>query len=161
MRTYCISQGTLLSALWWPKTEGNPKRGDMCIHREKEMATHSSILACRIPWTEEPGGLQSMGSQRVGHDWCNLAAAAVGFPGGSGGKDCLAMQDPWVGKIPWRRKWHPTPGILPVEFHGQRSLAGCSPGGCEESGITEQLSLTQWAMDWFTYDRYIQHIHTF
>ena len=36
---------------------------------EKEMATHSSILAWRIPWTEEPGGLQSMGSQRVRHDW--------------------------------------------------------------------------------------------
>ena len=36
---------------------------------EKEMATHSSILAWRIPWTEEPGRLQSMGSQRVGHDW--------------------------------------------------------------------------------------------
>ena len=35
---------------------------------EKEMATHSSILAWRIPWTQEPGGLQSMGSQRVGHD---------------------------------------------------------------------------------------------
>ena len=35
---------------------------------EEEMTTHSSILACRIPWTEEPGGLQSMGSQRVGHD---------------------------------------------------------------------------------------------
>ena len=35
---------------------------------EKDMATHSSILAWRIPWTEEPGGLQSMGSQRVGHD---------------------------------------------------------------------------------------------
>ena len=35
---------------------------------EKEMATHSSILAWRIPWTEEPGGLQSMGSLRVGHD---------------------------------------------------------------------------------------------
>ena len=35
---------------------------------EKEMATHSSILAWRTPWTEEPGGLQSMGSQRVGHD---------------------------------------------------------------------------------------------
>ena len=34
----------------------------------KEMATHSSILAWRIPWIEEPGGLQSMGSQRVGHD---------------------------------------------------------------------------------------------
>ena len=36
---------------------------------EKEMATHSSILAWKIPWTEEPGGLQSMGLQRVGHDW--------------------------------------------------------------------------------------------
>ena len=36
---------------------------------EKEMATHSSILAWKIPWTEEPGGLQSMGSQRVGHNW--------------------------------------------------------------------------------------------
>ena len=35
---------------------------------EKEMATHSSVLACRIPWTEESGGLQSIGSQRVGHD---------------------------------------------------------------------------------------------
>ena len=35
---------------------------------EEGMATHSSILAWRIPWTEEPGGLQSMGSQRVGHD---------------------------------------------------------------------------------------------
>ena len=35
---------------------------------QKEMATHSSILARRIPWTEEPGGLQSTGSQRVGHD---------------------------------------------------------------------------------------------
>ena len=35
---------------------------------EKEMATHSSTLASKIPWTEEPGGLQSMGSQRVGHD---------------------------------------------------------------------------------------------
>ena len=35
---------------------------------EKEMATHSSVLAWEIPWTEEPGGLQSMGSQRVGHD---------------------------------------------------------------------------------------------
>ena len=36
---------------------------------EKEMATHSSILACKIPWTEKPGRLQSMGSQRVGHNW--------------------------------------------------------------------------------------------
>ena len=40
---------------------------------EEEMATHSSIFAWRILWTEEPGGLQSMGSQRVGHDWSDLA----------------------------------------------------------------------------------------
>ena len=38
---------------------------------EKEMATHSSIFAWKIPWIEEPGGLQSMGSQRVGHNWVN------------------------------------------------------------------------------------------
>ena len=40
---------------------------------EKEMATHSSILVWRIPWTQEPGGLQSIGSQRVGQDWSDLA----------------------------------------------------------------------------------------
>ena len=39
---------------------------------EKEMATHSSTLAWKIPWTEEPGRLQSMGLQRVGHDWATL-----------------------------------------------------------------------------------------
>ena len=44
---------------------------------EKEMATHSSILAWRILWTEKPGGLPSMGSHKVGHDWSDLAAAAA------------------------------------------------------------------------------------
>ena len=39
---------------------------------EKEMATHSNTIAWKIPWTEEPGRLQSMGSQRVGHDWATL-----------------------------------------------------------------------------------------
>ena len=53
-----------LPAMWesWARSLG---RKDPL---EKEMATHSSILAWRIPWTEEPGGLQSTGSQRVGHD---------------------------------------------------------------------------------------------
>ena len=46
---------------------------------EKEMAPHSSVLAWRIPWTEKPGGLQSMRSHRVGHDWSDLAAAAAIF----------------------------------------------------------------------------------
>ena len=45
--------------------------------KEKEMATHSSVLAWRIPGTAEPGGLPSMGSHRVGHDWNDLAAAAA------------------------------------------------------------------------------------
>ena len=49
-----------------------------CMHAlEKEVATHSSVLAWRIPGTEEPGGLLSMGSHRVRHEWSNLAAAAA------------------------------------------------------------------------------------
>ena len=48
---------------------------------EKEMATHSSVLAWRIPGTAEPGGLPSMGSHRVGHDWRDLAAAAAAQAG--------------------------------------------------------------------------------
>ena len=46
---------------------------------EKEMATHSSVFAWRIPGTGEPGGLLSMGSHRVGHDWRDLAAAAAAY----------------------------------------------------------------------------------
>ena len=42
----------------------------------------------------------------------------------------------WVGKIPWRRKWQPTPVFLPGKSHGQRSLAGCSPWGPAESDTT-------------------------
>ena len=51
---------------------------------EKEMATHSSVLAWRIPGTEEPGGLPSMGSHRVGHDRRDLAAAAAATGEGNG-----------------------------------------------------------------------------
>ena len=50
---------------------------------EKEMETHSNILAWRIPWTENPGGLQSMWSQRVGHDRSDWASSLRCFPGGS------------------------------------------------------------------------------
>ena len=49
---------------------------------EKEMATHSNILDWKIPGTEEPGGLLSMGSHRVGPDWSDLAAAAAVYLGG-------------------------------------------------------------------------------
>ena len=51
--------------------------------------------------------------------------------------------NPWVGKIPWRRKWQPTPVFLPGEFHGQRSLVGYSPWAPIESDMTEQRSVTK------------------
>ena len=59
----------------------------------------------------------------------------MGFPGGASGKEpaCQCRRhkrcrfDPWVGKIPWRKTWQPTPIFLPGESHGQRSLVGCSP----------------------------------
>ena len=53
---------------------------------EKEMATHSSVLAWRIPGMGEPGGLTSMGSHRVGHDWNDLAAAVAAVPNKAGQK---------------------------------------------------------------------------
>ena len=83
------------------------------------MASHSSTLAWKIPWTEEPGGLQSMGSLRVGHDW------ATSF-------SLLTFMH-------WRRQWHPTPVLLPGKSHGRRSLVGCSPWGRWGSDMTERL----------------------
>ena len=53
------------------------------------------------------------------------------------------MQAPWVGKIPWRRAWQPTPVFLPGESHGQRNLAGYSPWSHKESDTTERLSTAQ------------------
>ena len=53
-----------LHAMWETQVRSLGQKNPL----EKEMATHSSILAWRIPWTEDPGGLQTMGSQRVGHD---------------------------------------------------------------------------------------------
>ena len=79
---------------------------------------------------------------------CVCACTHLELPGGAGGKE-LACQcrrckrhrfDPWVGKIPWRRQWQPTPEFLPGESHGQRSLVGCSPQGCRESDTTDWAS---------------------
>ena len=58
-----------------------------------------------------------------------------------------------VGKIPWRRKWQPIPVFLPGESHGQRSLAGYSPQGHKESGMTERLHFTSSSVS-------ITHTHT-
>ena len=62
--------------------------------------------------------------------------AGVGFPGSSVVKNLPAIQEtfnPWVGKIPWRRKWQLTPVFLPKNSHGERSLAGYSLWGHKES----------------------------
>ena len=72
---------------------------------EKAMAPHSSILAWKIPWTEEPGGLQSMGSLRVRHDWVTSLSLYT--------------------FMHWRRQWHPTPVFLPGESQERRTLVGC------------------------------------
>ena len=69
------------------------------------MAPHSSTLAWKTPWMEEPGGLQSMMSQRVRHNW------ATSFP--------------LFTSMHWRRKWQPTPVFLPGESQGWWSLVGC------------------------------------
>ena len=71
---------------------------------------------------------------------------SLGFPGGSDRKEssCNAGDGfkPWIGKIPWKREWQPTPVFLPGEFGGQRSLTGYSLQGCKESDMTEQLTLS-------------------
>ena len=56
--------------------------------------------------------------------------------------------DPWVRKIPWRKKWQPTPVFLPGESHGQRSLAGYSPWHCKGSDMTEWVTHSQRNIVW-------------
>ena len=77
------------------------------------MAPHSSTLAWRIPWMEEPGGPQSMGLLRVGH-----TLSVFTF-------------------MHWKRQWQPTPVFLPEESQRPGSLVGCRPWGHTESDTTE------------------------
>ena len=74
----------------------------MYFKAEKEMASHSSTLAWKIPWTEEPGRLQFMGLLRVGHNWATSLSLFT--------------------FMHWRRKWQPTPVFLPWESQGWGSL---------------------------------------
>ena len=67
----------------------------LLVPMEKEMATHSSVLAWRIPRTVEPGGLPSMGSHRVGHNWSDLAAAAAAAATAD-----LKTKNPWILFLP-------------------------------------------------------------
>jgi len=84
---------------------------------EKAMAPHSSTLAWKIPWMEEPGRLQSMGSLRVGRDWATSLSLFT--------------------FMYWRRKWQPTPVFLPGESQGWGSLVGFRLWGRTESDTTE------------------------
>ena len=84
---------------------------------EKAMAPHSSTLAWQIPWAEEPGRLQSMGSLRVGHNWATSLSLFT--------------------FMHWRRKWQPIPVFLPGESQGRGSLVGCCLWGHTESDTTE------------------------
>ena len=81
------------------------------------MAPHSSTLAWKIPWKEEPGGLQSMGLLRIGHHQ-ETSVSLFTF-------------------VNWRRKWQPTPVLLPGESQGQESLVGYHLWGRTESDTTE------------------------
>ena len=80
-------------------------------------ALHSSTLAWKIPWTEEPGRLQSMESLTVGHDWATSLSLFT--------------------FMHWRRKWQPTPVFLPGESQGWGNLVGCHLWGHTESDTTE------------------------
>ena len=76
-----------------------------------------------------------------------LLPAAFNISYSSDGKSiCLQCRrpgfDPWVGKIPWRRKWQPTPVFLPGKSHGSQSLLGYCPWGHKESDTTERLHFT-------------------
>ena len=83
-----------------------PSLGPCSTFVEKDMATHSSTLAWKIPWMEGPGRLQSMGLWRVGHVWA-ISLSLFTF-------------------MHWRRKWQPTPVFLPGESQGQ----SCPVGRC-------------------------------
>ena len=98
------------------------------VHWEKAMAPRSSTLAWKIPWTEEPGRLRSMGSLGVGHDWATSLSLFT--------------------FIHWRRKWKPTPVFLPGESQGWGSLVGCCLCGRTESDTTEASDLAAAAVLW-------------
>ena len=87
------------------------------LFMEKAVAAHSSALAWRIPGMGEPGGLQSMGSWRVRHDWVTSLSLFT--------------------FTHWRRKWQPTPVFLPGESQGWGSLVGCRLWRSKELDTTE------------------------
>ena len=106
---------------------------------EKGMATHSSILAWDIPWTEEPGGLQSIGSQRVGHNWSDLAWSHFG--------ESIWISLPYL-RNTWRAEWSPERHPL-VEVGFQNSL--CIGSSKPELGISRMHTKIwcSWILSWY------------
>ena len=88
--------------------------------QEKAMAPHFSTLAWKIPWTEEPGGLQSMGSQRVGRDWATSLSLFT--------------------FMHWKRKWQPTPVFLPGESQGRGAWWAAMYGVAQSGTRLKRLS---------------------
>ena len=84
---------------------------------EKEMATRSSILAWRIPWTEEPGGLQSTGSQRVGHAWGYLAHRHLVPTYWGSGSLCLSAE--WIQR---EAKWQASSSFIKIRHLWDREM---------------------------------------
>ena len=98
---------------------------------EKAMAPHSSTLAWKIPWMEEPGGLPTMESLRVRHNWATSLSVFTGSH--------------------WRRKWQPTSGFLPGESQGWGSLVGCRLWCCRVGHDWSDLAATA-AMRFFYFN---------
>ena len=97
-----------------------------------------------------------LSTQSITRHFHTMGFVGPPIPGGTSGKEpaCQCRRckrcsfDPWVGKIPCRRAWQPTPAFLPGKSHGQRSLAGYSPWGRKESNMTERLSTAQHIAIW-------------
>ena len=111
---------------------------------EKEMATHSSTLAWRIPWREEPSRLQSMGLQRVRHDWAT--SLSFTFPGGSDGTESVCdMAD--LGSIPGS-------GRSPGERNGNPLQYSCQENSMDRGAwgtiVHAVLKNWTWLSDWDT-----------
>ena len=102
---------------------------------------HSSLLLSKI-YSPEMCPLSVSEMFVLGGEACKHIFSTVGLPWQLR-KQSIHLQcrrpgfDPWVGKIPWRRDWQPTPVFLPGEFHGQRSLVISSPWGRKELDMTE------------------------
>ena len=121
------------------------------------MAPHSNTLSWKIPWTEEPDGLQSMVSQESDTTQrlneimlsSSIVLSSLGqiFLQYTNRSRLTDHKKPgnWGRVQPRRRKWQPTPILFPGKSHGQRSLAGYSPWGCKESDMMQGLNRQEYS----------------